>query len=169
VDAFAIAGALGVIVGLVLALTGAGGGVIAIPLLVFGLHLPAQQAAPVGLLAVGLAAALGAALGLSQGIVRYRAAGLIGLAGMSAAPLGVIAAQHLPNRPLLAAFAVVLIYTAFRMLRKTADAIPKTEKIRARINRGAPTLGLLCQKSAYLAQRATGRRSCPRIPGGGRQ
>jgi uncharacterized membrane protein YfcA len=139
-DAFAIAGALGLIVGLVLALTGAGGGVIAIPLLVFGLHLSVQQAAPVGLVAVGLAAALGAALGLSQGIVRYRAAGLIGLAGMSAAPLGVIAAQHLPNRPLLAAFAVVLIYTAFRMLRTTADATPNTENIPCRVEDGAAHL-----------------------------
>ena len=46
------------------------------PLLVFGLHLPMQQAAPIGLLAVGLAAA-GAALGLREGIVRYRAATLI--------------------------------------------------------------------------------------------
>jgi len=65
---------LGALIGMVMALTGAGGGVLAIPLLVFGLHLPVQQAAPVGLVAVGMAAALGAALGLRQGIVRYRAA-----------------------------------------------------------------------------------------------
>ena len=110
--------ALGAIVGAMLALTGAGGGVLAIPLLVFGLHLPVQQAAPVGLVAVGLAAALGAALGLRQRMVRYRAAGLIGVAGMLVAPLGVFMAQRLPNRPLLAAFALVLIYTAWRMLKR---------------------------------------------------
>lgn len=110
--------ALGAIIGAMLALTGAGGGVLAIPLLVFGLHLPVQQAAPVGLVAVGLAAALGAALGLRQRIVRYRAAGLIGVAGMLVAPLGVFMAQRLPNRPLLAAFALVLIYTAWRMLKR---------------------------------------------------
>ena len=110
--------ALGAIIGVMLALTGAGGGVLAIPLLVFGLHLPVQQAAPVGLVAVGLAAALGATLGLRQRIVRYRAAGLIGVAGMLVAPLGVFMAQRLPNRPLLAAFALVLIYTAWRMLKR---------------------------------------------------
>jgi len=110
--------ALGAIIGAMLALTGAGGGVLAIPLLVFGLHLPVQQAAPVGLVAVGLAAALGATLGLRQRIVRYRAAGLIGVAGMLVAPLGVFMAQRLPNRPLLAAFALVLIYTAWRMLKR---------------------------------------------------
>ena len=109
---------LGTLIGLVLALTGAGGGVLAIPLLVFGLHLPVQQAAPVGLVAVGLAAALGALLGLREGIVRYRAAALIGAAGMLVAPLGVWLAQHLPNRPLLGAFSLVLLYSAWRMLHK---------------------------------------------------
>jgi uncharacterized membrane protein YfcA len=109
--------ALGALIGMVMALTGAGGGVLSIPLLVFGLHLPVQQAAPVGLVAVGLAAALGAALGLRQGIVRYRAAALIGAVGMLMAPLGVALAQRVPNRPLLGAFALVLMYTGWRMLR----------------------------------------------------
>lgn len=115
-----LAAALGLIIGLVLAFAGAGGGVLAIPLLVFGLHLPLQQAAPVGLLAVGLAAAVGALLGLREGIVRYRAAGLIGAAGMLTAPLGVALAQHVPNRPLLVAFAAVLAYTAWRMQKHRA-------------------------------------------------
>ncbi len=117
-DAWLLTVALGALIGLVLALTGAGGGVLAIPLLVFGLHLPVQQAAPVGLVAVGLACALGAALGLREGIVRYRAAGLIGATGMLMAPLGVLLAQHLPNRPLLGAFALVLVYSAWRMLKR---------------------------------------------------
>ncbi len=111
---------LGALVGLVLALTGAGGGVLAIPLLVYGLQLPVQQAAPVGLVAVGLASALGAVLGLRQGIVRYRAAMLIGAAGMLLAPLGVMLAQHVPNRPLIGAFSLVLIYSAWRMLKRPA-------------------------------------------------
>ncbi|MEO8170548.1 MAG: sulfite exporter TauE/SafE family protein, partial [Oxalobacteraceae bacterium] len=92
----------------------------------FGLHLPVQQAAPAGLVAVGLAAAVGTAFGLRQHIVRYRAAGLIGGVGMLMAPLGVFMAQRLPNRPLLAAFAVVLAYSAWRMLRRPALAIPET-------------------------------------------
>jgi len=117
-----LAAALGALIGLVLALTGAGGGVLAIPLLVFGLHLPVQQAAPVGLLAVGIASALGAVLALRQGMVRYRAAALIGAAGMVVAPVGVVLAQYIPNRPLLGAFALVLIYIAWRILRKPAPS-----------------------------------------------
>lgn len=108
--------ALGALIGLVLALTGAGGGVLSVPLLVFGLHLPMQAAAPVGLLAVGLAAAIGAALGLREGIVRYRAASLLAGAGMLLAPLGLWCAQRLPNRPLALLFAVVLCVVSVRML-----------------------------------------------------
>jgi len=111
---------LGSVVGLVLALTGAGGGILAVPLLVFGLHLRMAEAAPVGLLAVGLAAALGALLGLREGVVRYRAALLIGCTGMLIAPLGVGLARRLPNTPLMLAFAAVLGWVAWRHLRQGA-------------------------------------------------
>jgi uncharacterized membrane protein YfcA len=112
---------LGAIIGLVMALTGAGGGVLAIPLLVFGMHLSVQQAAPIGLVAVGLAALLGAGLGLRQGIVRYGAAALIGVIGTTTAPLGVYLAQRLPSRPLLVAFSLVLIYSAWRLLKQRSQ------------------------------------------------
>lgn len=113
----ATAAALGAVVGLLLGLSGAGGGIIAVPLLVFGLDLPMRTAAPVGLLAIGLAAGLGALLGLRDGIVRYRAAALIGACGMLVAPLGVWLAQRLPNAPLLLAFSLLLLYAAWRMGR----------------------------------------------------
>ena len=44
--------ALGVLVGLVLGLTGAGGSIFAVPLLMWGLEWTLPQAAPVALLAV---------------------------------------------------------------------------------------------------------------------
>ena len=112
---------LGAVVGLLLALTGAGGGLLGVPLLVFGLHLRMVEAAPIGLLAVGLAAATGAALGLRDGIVRYRAAALIGGLAMAMAPLGVVAAQHLPNVPLTFAFAAVVGLSAGRMWHRAAS------------------------------------------------
>ena len=48
-----IGAGLGTIIGAVLGLTGAGGGILAVPLLVFWLGLTMIEAAPVGLLAVG--------------------------------------------------------------------------------------------------------------------
>jgi uncharacterized membrane protein YfcA len=107
--------ALGAVVGMILALAGAGGGILAVPLLVFGLHLTIMQAAPVGLIAVGAASAFGALLGLREGLVRYRAAALIGITGMLLAPLGVRLARLIPNQPLMVAFAIVLAWVALRM------------------------------------------------------
>ncbi|MGV2290506.1 sulfite exporter TauE/SafE family protein [Trinickia sp. YCB016] len=111
---------LGSVVGLILALTGAGGAIIAVPLLVFGLHLAVAQAAPIGLLAVALSAALGAVLGLRAGIVRYKAASFIAVSGMLISPAGVWAAQRLPNAPLTLLFAAVLMFVSYRMFRQPA-------------------------------------------------
>lgn len=121
----ALALALGALVGLIVALAGAGGGILAVPLLVFGLHLSIVQAAPVGLIAVGTASAIGAVLGLREGLVRYRAAALIGITGMLVAPLGVQLAQALPNAPLTVAFGLLLAglsWRTFRQTRRSAQA-----------------------------------------------
>jgi uncharacterized membrane protein YfcA len=122
---------LGAVVGLLLALTGAGGGILAVPLLVFGLRLGVAQAAPIGLVAVGLSAAIGAALGLRARIVRYRAAALIGGLGMLAAPFGVALAQRVPNTPLTIAFAGVLAVTAWRTFRRTLRTPAQAPRPRA--------------------------------------
>jgi len=129
-DLLAVGFGLGAVVGLILALTGAGGGILAVPLLVFGLHLSIAQAAPVGLIAVGLASALGALLGLREGIVRYRAALLIGLAGMACAPLGVRLAHAISNGPLTLAFSAVLVHVGVRMLRQSRSIASTDERPR---------------------------------------
>jgi uncharacterized membrane protein YfcA len=114
------AGALGAVVGLVLALTGAGGGVLAVPLLVLVLRWPLNLAAPTGLLAVGLAAASGALVGLQQGEVRWRAALLMGGAGMLGAPVGVKLAHTLPASPLLWGFALLMLWLGWRQWPRVA-------------------------------------------------
>lgn len=112
-----LAGALGGLAGLVLGLTGAGGGVLALPLLVFGLGLGIATAAPVALLAVGMAAGLGALMGLRQGIVRYRAAGLIAACGVMIAPAGLWLGHRLPALPLALCFCVVQAWVSLRLWR----------------------------------------------------
>lgn len=113
---------LGLTIGVILALTGAGGGILAVPLLVFGAGVTVAQAGPVGLLAVGLAAALGAVLGLREGNVRYRAAALIAGAGMLLAPAGLWLAKQVDNRWLSVLFALILLYVAFNTYRKARGA-----------------------------------------------
>lgn len=111
---------LGLVVGLILALTGAGGGILAVPLLVFGTGISVAEAGPIGLLAVGMAAALGAVLGLRDGQVRYRAALLIAAAGMLLSPIGLWAARLVDGRWLSLLFAMTLLYVAFRTWRQSA-------------------------------------------------
>lgn len=113
---------LGLVVGLILAITGAGGGILAVPLLVFGIQMGVAQAGPIGLLAVGMAASLGALLGLRDGIVRYRAALLIAVAGMLLAPAGLWLAHRIDNRWLTILFAVVLLLVAARTWRQARHA-----------------------------------------------
>jgi len=114
-----ISSLLGSIVGVVLGLTGAGGAILAVPLLIAGLHLQMSEAVPVALLAVCLSATIGALIGLKQGRVRYRAAGLIALTGSLASPVGLWSSQQLPHEPLILLFSVVLAYVAIRMLLKS--------------------------------------------------
>ncbi|WP_295990039.1 sulfite exporter TauE/SafE family protein [Rugamonas sp.] len=113
---------LGFAVGLILALTGAGGGILAVPLLVFGAGLSMAEAGPIGLLAVGLAAALGAVMGLKNGTVRYKAALLIAGAGVLCSPAGLWLTQRSPNRPLTVAFSLVLLYVALRVYQRSMPA-----------------------------------------------
>lgn len=111
---------LGMAVGAVLGLTGAGGAILAVPLLVFGLQLSMVQAAPIGLLAVALAAGLGAVLGWRQGLLRYRAAAFMAAAGLIATPAGLWLAQRVPDKPLMLLFALVLAGVSLRMLREAS-------------------------------------------------
>lgn len=110
---------LGVVVGVILGLTGAGGSIIAVPLLVFGLQLPVKEAAPIALLTVAIAAAIGALHALKQGKVRYRAAGFIAFTGALASPAGIYMAQKLPNSTLNLLFAAVLGYVSIRTFRSS--------------------------------------------------
>lgn len=116
--------ALGAAVGLVLALTGAGGAILAVPLLIFVLHLNVADAAPIALLAVGLSAAVGAIIGLRAGIVRYRAATLMAVAGTVSSPAGLWLAHRLPNGPLALLFAAVLAFVALRMFKQATASKP---------------------------------------------
>lgn len=109
---------LGALVGAVLGLTGAGGGILAVPALVAGLGWTIQQATPVALIAVAGSAAIGALEAFRRRLVRYRAALLMAAAGVPATSLGVRAAQALPQRLLLALFAVVMLVVAARLWRQ---------------------------------------------------
>ena len=124
--------ALGIFVGLLMGLTGAGGGILSVPLLVFFLGLSVSEAAPIGLTAVALAASIGAIFGLKNKTLRYRAAGLMASFGLILSPLGLWLAPKIPNAPLLILFSCTLLLVAVRLYsqaRREIKGIPeKTSK-----------------------------------------
>ncbi|ATE60897.1 sulfite exporter TauE/SafE family protein [Thauera sinica] len=106
---------IGLTVGLVLGLTGAGGSIFAVPLLMAGLGWPITQASTASLLAVAISAAVGAALAWRHSYVRYRAATLMALVGTFFAPAGIGLADRLPQPTLTKIFSLVLAIVGVRM------------------------------------------------------
>jgi len=104
-------------------LTGAGGGILSVPLLVFILHLSVAEAAPISLSAITLAAGVGALLGLKNKILRYKAAGLMAIIGLTLTPLGLWISQRTPNAPLLIIFSLTLFYISIRLYRQAYKEI----------------------------------------------
>ncbi|HEY6087300.1 MAG TPA: sulfite exporter TauE/SafE family protein [Burkholderiaceae bacterium] len=113
---------LGLAIGVVMGLTGAGGGVLAVPALVFALGLTMPQAAPIAMVGVSLAAAVGTLEGLRHGTVRYRAALFIALLGWPFSALGIALAHSMHDLTLRIVFVLMLAFVAWRQLHQTAQA-----------------------------------------------
>ncbi|MGH8446357.1 MAG: sulfite exporter TauE/SafE family protein [Solimonas sp.] len=137
---------LGFFTGLVLGLTGAGGSVLAVPLLMWGLGWSLPQATPVALLAVCAAAAFGTAVAWDVSYIRYRAAVLMAAASLLTAPLGLWLAQRLPHDSLVALFAALLVGVALRNWRQAQRAPQEAAIVRAAVaGDGSPAAGPICR------------------------
>ena len=89
----------GSIVGFALGLTGGGGSIFAVPLLVYGLGVPAKEAMGISLAAVGATALFGMIHRLRAGEVEVGHGVLFAVAGMVGAPVGTVgAASRSPRR-----------------------------------------------------------------------
>lgn len=111
----AVAITAGLVIGALLGLVGAGGSILTIPVLVYGLGLDVKSAVPASLVVVG-SAALVAALPRLRRQVRWGPALVIGAVGVPAAWAGSIVARHTPNRLLLGILIVLMLAAALRML-----------------------------------------------------
>jgi uncharacterized protein len=133
---------LGTIVGLVLGLTGAGGSIFAVPLLIFGLGWSLTQATPVALLAVCGAAVFGTITAWRTGQVCQRAALLIGIFGSVTAPVGILLASRTRHDVLVVAFAGVMVVVAIRLFLQARARPGESKLVRATgaqdVSAGAP-------------------------------
>lgn len=107
---------IGISIGLIMGLTGAGGSMLSVPLLMFFLHLEMVDAIAITLISIAVSSAIGAFFYLRLKILRYKAAMLIGTTGALFSPLGVLISHHIPSTPLTLIFSAVLIFTSLRTL-----------------------------------------------------
>ncbi len=123
---FGLAIAFGCIVGFALGLTGGGGGIFAVPLLVYGLGVPPREAVGISLASVGGIALFGATPRLLRGEVEWRTGLVFAIAGMLGAPIGTWLATLIPENALLVLFALLMFVVAQRMWAKSRSAPPST-------------------------------------------
>ena len=109
--------AFGLIVGISLGLTGGGGSIFGVPLLVYGLNIPVGTSIGLSLAAVGITAGFGAALRLKEKEVDLRAGLVFAVAGMVLAPLGAWIGTKVSPALLLSAFALIMAFIGLRMWR----------------------------------------------------
>jgi len=108
---------IGALAGVLSGLLGVGGGALFVPGLVLLLGLSQVEAEATSLLAIVPVALLGTWRQRSYGNLRMRQGIIIGIASIPAALLGVVLVNVLPERIIEYAFAALLLFLAWRMLR----------------------------------------------------
>ena len=117
-------------------LTGAGGGILAVPVLVTGMHWSMQQAAPVALIAVAAGAAVGAVDGFRHRLVRYKAAMLMAVCGIPVTRLGQYWAHLLPQFLLMGSFALLMQLVSWRFHKQSKQTLEDSEEDSLRLEIG---------------------------------
>ncbi len=112
----------GSLVGMILALIGGGGSILAVPLLVYVVGVPSPHIAiGTAAIAVGLNAAFGLAAHARQGTVRWPCAAVFAVAGIAGSALGAAAGKAMDGQRLLALFGLVMIVVGTSMLRGKSE------------------------------------------------
>lgn len=114
----------GILVGLSLGLTGGGGAIFAVPLLVYGLGTPTKVAVGISLAAVGATSCVGFLHRWQLGEVEIRTGLLFAIAGMLGAPIGTWLADFFPDPVLLLAFAGLMVIVALRLWQQASKPMP---------------------------------------------
>ncbi len=107
---------IGAVLGMLLGLTGAGGSLVALPLLL-SLHLPLRDAIGVSLGAVALTALIGAIPRARQGLVAWQPVLLLSIAGLPGNAAGQWLGRLIPENLLILGFCSLVLWTAWRMWR----------------------------------------------------
>lgn len=138
---------IGMVTGFVLGLTGSGGSIFAVPLLLLLTPLPINDAIGLALLAVALSALFGTLLNWRSSSVLWIPALILGGSGVIFAPLGKLAGSHLSELALQSGFTVLAITIALRMWRQAQLEPRHSAVVRAQISEHEVPQNIPCQFS----------------------
>lgn len=113
----------GIVVGFALGLTGGGGSIFAVPLLIYLLHVDVHTAVGVSLTAVGASSAFGVMTRLRSGEIDYRVGTVFAVTGMAGAPVGTWIGSKLDPTVVVASFAVLMLFVGVRMWLKSEESL----------------------------------------------
>ena len=122
---------IGLVIGLVLGLTGAGGSIFAVPLLMLLLDLPINDAIGIALGAVAVSALFGTVSNWRAQYILWVPAISLGLGGALVAPIGKQLGSQLPPMVLLVGFCVLAFIIAGIMWRQTVTAPEQSNIVRS--------------------------------------
>ncbi|MBT5331673.1 MAG: sulfite exporter TauE/SafE family protein [Porticoccaceae bacterium] len=138
---------IGLIIGAVLGLTGAGGSIFAVPLLILLLGLAATEAMGLALGAVCAGALLGAIRQRRQ--ILWVPAAFLATGGMLAAPFGKWIALSISELWLIVGFTVIALIIAVRMLTQASRHPESTQQLRGSgVDQAEKQSGLACRLSS---------------------
>lgn len=109
----------GLIVGLSLGLTGGGGSIFAIPLLLYGLGLDMVDAVPISLITVSITAAVGAWYSWRAGLLLWQPIIMFATGGALAVPAGIALSRYFESSTLLTAFSLLTLIIGTTMWLKS--------------------------------------------------
>jgi uncharacterized membrane protein YfcA len=118
----ALVGGLSVLVGLALGLLGGGGSILMLPLLVYVAGVTPAAGVTMSLLAIGATSAVALVPHARAGRVQWKTGLTFGVAGMAGAFLGALLSGLVPPWATLSGFALLMLWTGWRMLGSTEQA-----------------------------------------------
>ena len=113
----------GLVVGVASGILGVGGGILLVPLMTIGFGIPQHLAQGTSLAAIIPTSVVGAATHDRRGHVLRRAALLMALGGVAGAVVGALIALRLPREWLARAFAIMLLFAAYRLWPRKSETV----------------------------------------------
>lgn len=136
---------VGLIIGAVLGLTGAGGSVFAVPLLVYLIHLTPQNAVGISLGAVGVSALVGVLVRLRLKEIQWLPAIVFALIGSLFTPVGLYLNKQVDPAILMLGFSVLVAGIAVRLWRQALVSPEQTQIVRSSFATQCSDTSVLCR------------------------